>query len=136
MNTSTLKGDEMTTTSPIKQIEGLTSRLAKAREIVSTHRVLRAAGMASAGIYMVFGDTGRVPYVVTPTSCTCPDAAYRTFEHKGWCKHRLAVEIVKESQPWDLPLPEYQPQPKTESCESECARALDEALTRDLKDLF
>ena len=35
--------------------------------------------------------------------CTCRDAQYRSEVHKGWCKHMLAVELYKESQPQEEP---------------------------------
>ncbi len=105
----------MTTIAPVKQIEELSKRLDRARQLVaegkveaivgdSNHYVARSDG---GGLYMVNG------------KCTCKDARYRWDTHKGWCKHMLAVELYKESQP-----------------QSEPPQSFDRSLEEDIEALF
>jgi hypothetical protein len=79
---------------PVKQIESLYQRLEKARSIFAGGKVHRILGLEdhyavesskSDGFYQVNG------------LCTCMDAQHRTDVHHGWCCHKLAVELFKES---------------------------------------
>ena len=79
--------------SPVAQIESLYKRLEKARELIRDGRVHPVAGLEDhftvesarldAGVFLV------------NSHCTCRDAKERTEDHRGWCKHMLAVEIYK-----------------------------------------
>lgn len=77
----------------IEQIEGLSKRLDKARQIVSDAMVFPVVGMSEH--YVVQASDGNSFYLISDT-CTCPDANERSELHKGWCKHRLAVELFKK----------------------------------------
>ena len=78
--------------SPIQQIEALTQRLEKARQLVADGKVHPINGMEEH--YAVQASTEG--FYLVNESCTCPDAQQRDELHKGWCKHKLAVELVKE----------------------------------------
>ncbi len=80
-----------TALSPIKQIQALNARLDKAKTLVA--EVHPIVGMDDH--YAVKGCTG---YYLVSSECTCQDAQHRCELHKGWCKHRLAVELFKEAQ--------------------------------------
>ena len=86
--------------SPVQQIESLYKRLEKAREIATQGKVHPIIGKE--GHFVVQSSTGGF-YLVNDT-CGCPDATNRADTHKGWCKHKLAVEIYKE-QPKEEPKP-------------------------------
>jgi hypothetical protein len=73
------------TISPIQQIDGMTERLSKAREIFAQ------------GHYTVQGSRGE--YYLVNGECSCSDAQYRAYLHNGWCKHRLAAQLYREAQP-------------------------------------
>ena len=77
----------------IKRIEALYERLQKAKKLVEENKVRKVAG---AEAWVVENGKGEF-YLVANDSCTCPDFRNRKELHKGWCKHRLAVEILKES---------------------------------------
>ena len=109
----------MTTISPVTQIEELSKRLERARELVGQDRVAPVVGKN--GQYVVQACKGG--YYLVNGECTCRDAQYRSEVHKGWCKHMLAVELYKESQPQEEP---QEPAPVGDG------RSLDEQL----KDLF
>jgi hypothetical protein len=92
----------MTTTptvSPIQQIESLYQRLAKAREIVAAGKVHPIVGMTDH--YTVESSKGNF-YLVNGT-CSCQDAQQRIDIHHGWCKHKLAVELYKETPKEETP---------------------------------
>ncbi len=84
----------MTAVSAVTQIEELSKRLERAREIVGERKVSPVVGKEYH--YIVEGKDG---YYLVNGECTCRDAQYRSEVHKGWCKHMLAVELYKESQP-------------------------------------
>lgn len=78
------------------RIRALALRLAKAEQIVQEDRV---TWWEDQNCYMVSSPTGRWYSVSGPTvgeECNCPDAQQRQELHKGWCKHRLAVELVRQ----------------------------------------
>ena len=75
----------------VQRIEAAYKRLEKAKEIVRTGKVHRVEG--ADGYWVVEGSQGAF-YLVNGT-CTCPDYQ-RRGETLKWCKHMLAVEIVKE----------------------------------------
>ena len=85
----------MTTISPVTQIEELSKRLERAREIVAEGRVVPVLGKDNQ--YVVRACKGG--YYLVNGECTCRDAQYRSEVHKGWCKHMLAVELYKETLP-------------------------------------
>ena len=89
----------MTTISPVTQIEELSKRLERAREIVGQDRVSPVVGKD--GQYVVQACKGG--YYLVNGECTCRDAQYRSEVHKGWCKHMLAVELYKETLPQEAP---------------------------------
>ncbi len=91
----------MATVSPVTQIEELNKRLERARELVSEDRVAPVVGRD--GHFVVQGTEGG--YYLVNGGCTCQDARFRSEVHKGWCKHMLAVELYKESQPEVEPSP-------------------------------
>ena len=106
----------MTTISAVTQIEELSKRLDRAREIVGQDRVAPVVGKD--GQYVIQACRGG--YYLVNGECTCRDAQYRSEVHKGWCKHMLAVELYKESQAQEEP------------SQPEDIRSLEEQL----KDLF
>lgn len=82
----------------IRLIRELSTRLAEAEQIVREGGVEELPGMN--GWWLVQGKTH--PYIVDLSppdarGCSCPDAEYRP-ELRGWCKHRLAVELVKTGE--------------------------------------
>src|ERR671919_987952 len=79
--------------SPIRQIESLYARLEKARVITASGKVHPIVGMDEH--YAVESSKGDL-YLVNGT-CTCIDAQQRTDIHHGWCKHKLAVELLRET---------------------------------------
>ena len=79
--------------SPVKQIEQLSQRLEKARQIVAEGKVNPIIGMDNH--YTVEGCNG---FYLVNDSCSCPDAEYRSELNKGFCKHKLAVELYRETQ--------------------------------------
>ena len=85
----------MTTISAVTQIEELSKRLDRAREIVGQDRLAPVVGKE--GHYVVQACRGG--YYLVNGECTCRDAQYRSKVHKGWCKHMLAVEVYKETLP-------------------------------------
>ena len=89
----------MTTVLPVTQIEELSKRLERAREIVEEGHVSPVVGKD--GQYVVQACKGG--YYLVNGECTYQDAQYRSDVHKGWCKHMLAVELYKESQPLEEP---------------------------------
>ncbi len=108
----------VTNTSPVKQIEELGKRLERARQLVAGGKVEPVLGADSH--YLVRAGVGG--FYLVNGHCTCEDARYRRDIHKGWCKHMLAVDLYKESQP-------QQPQ---EPAPVGDGRSLDEQI----KDLF
>ena len=91
----------------IKRIEALYERLQKAKKLVEENKVRKVAG---AEAWVVENGRGEF-YLVANDSCTCPDFQNRRDLHGGWCKHRLAVEILKErgDAPRDPDIPEGAP---------------------------
>jgi hypothetical protein len=85
--------DATATISPVKQIESLYARLEKARVIAASGKVHPIVGMDEH--YTVESSKGDF-YLVNGT-CTCIDAQQRIDVHHGWCKHKLAVELFKET---------------------------------------
>lgn len=75
----------------LQRIEAAAKRLEKAKEIARAGKVHRIEG--TGGYYVVEGSQGAF-YLVNGT-CTCPDYQ-RRGETLKWCKHMLAVEIVKQ----------------------------------------
>ena len=77
----------------IDRIDAVSARLARARDIV-------AAGLVEDlgnGVFIVSSQHGRDYYIVDQHGCSCPDVQNRYDLTGGWCKHRLAVAIVKEN---------------------------------------
>ena len=85
----------MTTVSAVTQIEELSKRLERAREIVGGGKIAPVVGKD--GQYVVQACKGG--YYLVNGECTCRDAQYRSEVHKGGCKHMLAVELYKEALP-------------------------------------
>lgn len=79
----------------IQQIEGLSQRLERARQLVAEDKVRPVLGMESH--FVVESTMGEGLYLVN-RECTCPDAKYRIELHNGWCKHNLAVELLRTEQ--------------------------------------
>lgn len=80
---------------PIQQIRELNKRLAKAEEIVAQDKVHKILGKE--GHYAVQNSEGTGFYLVNG-ECSCQDAQNRKELHKGWCKHKLAIELYKEAE--------------------------------------
>lgn len=119
------------TSRAISQIEALSKRLEKARDIVARGAIRPIIGKP--GHYAVDASDGRGFYLVNG-ECTCEDARRSADLTRGWCKHRLAVELHKETEP----APEPTPEPVTDrQAEEEAAKVERRAkLERDLDDLF
>jgi hypothetical protein len=87
------------TISPVQQIESFYARLEKARIITASGKVHPIVGLDEH--YVVESSNGDF-YLVNGT-CTCVDAQQRTDLHHDWCKHKLAVELCKETHKADTP---------------------------------
>jgi hypothetical protein len=87
------------TVSPVQQIESLYARLEKAKVIAASGKVHPIVGMD--GHYAVESSKGDF-YLVNGT-CTCTDSQQRTDLHHGWCKHKLSVELYKETPKAETP---------------------------------
>jgi hypothetical protein len=79
--------------SPIQQIESLYARLEKARVIAASGKVHPIVGMDEH--YAV--ESGKGDFYLVNGTCTCVDAQQRADLHHGWCKHKLSVELYKET---------------------------------------
>ena len=79
----------------VQQIEGMSKRLEKARQLVTDGKIQPVLGMESH--YVVESSKGDGFYLVNG-ECTCPDARRRIDVHNGWCKHNLAMELYREAQ--------------------------------------
>ena len=79
--------------SSVRQIESLHARLAKARVIASSGKVHPIAGMDEH--YAV--ESGKGDFYLVNGTCTCVDAQQWADLHHGWCKHKLSVELYKET---------------------------------------
>ncbi len=79
----------------IQQIEGMSKRLEKAKQLVAEGKTRLVLGIEFH--YVVESTRGNGLYLVNE-ECTCPDARYRIELHSGWCKHNLAVELLKDEQ--------------------------------------
>jgi hypothetical protein len=84
----------MTTTSVISKIDAVHARLERARAIVDAGLVEDLGN----GVFIVSSQRGREHYTIDEHGCNCPDVQNRYELTNGWCKHRLAVAIVKEQQ--------------------------------------
>ena len=79
-------------TKSLLRIEEMYQRLVKAREYVekgSVHRIKLVRNH-----YTVDGDQSG-DYLVNNGRCNCDGAQSRFSAIKGWCEHRIAVEIFK-----------------------------------------
>jgi hypothetical protein len=85
---------------PIQQIEALAKRLEKARQLVAEKKVHPLINLENH--YVVEASSGFGFYLVNG-ACTCQDAKDRSELHRGFCKHRLAVEIYKEQPKEEKP---------------------------------
>ena len=84
------------TVGPCEQIEKLWERLRKARNIVKTDGV--ANHPAEVGTYVVVSQTNAaITYrvKVEAGTCECEDWSSNQHIHRGWCKHRLAVQLYR-----------------------------------------
>ena len=88
--------------SPVQQIEALTQRLEKARQLVAEGKVHPVLNLENH--FAVESSKGDGMYLVNG-HCNCPDAEQRSDLTKGFCKHRLAVEIFKERPQTEEPKP-------------------------------
>jgi hypothetical protein len=80
------------TVSPIAQIKALHHRLLKGEELVANGKVSPVVNMPDH--YVVEGNAG---FYLVNGSCCCEDATNRQELIRGYCKHRLAVELFKET---------------------------------------
>ena len=76
------------------QIEEIHQRLVKARELVANGSVHRIQLVKNH--YTVDGDDGG-KFLVDNGRCRCDGAQSRSSAIRGWCEHRTAVEIFKET---------------------------------------
>jgi hypothetical protein len=77
-----------------EEVKGLAERLEKAQEIFSSGRIEAIEGMDA---YVVSNSEAK-HYLVSPDGrCSCPD--YQFGAPRSWCKHRMAVELLKEAMP-------------------------------------
>ena len=77
-----------------KVIEEMGKRLERAKQLARGGKVRKVEG---AEAWVVENGDGSKLYLVQNGSCTCQDFQQRKELHKGWCKHRLAVELMKNS---------------------------------------
>lgn len=77
-------------------------RLERAKALLKEGKVWPVVGTE----WFIAGQNGK--YLINPTkgTCTCPDFSKRKDQHKGWCKHRLAVWLLtNHPDDWET----YQP---------------------------
>ena len=84
----------------VQTIHALANRLESAQALVrddavqpTTRPDLFMVGSPAAGSHRV--TTGKDD---RPAECTCQDFRFRGRELRGWCKHRLAVEIFVQAR--------------------------------------
>lgn len=88
----------------LKTIEALSARLEKGKEIVAKGDIWPISepgnedgGGAGQRFACRSQSNPEIVYLVDEESCSCPDFQRQNL-HLGWCKHRLAAEILKESK--------------------------------------
>ncbi len=81
--------------SHIQQIETLNTRLENARKILAADRVFPVLNRQ--GHYVVFSPQERGFYIVNAEGC-CTDEQGSIDLLKGYCEHRLAVDLFEEAQ--------------------------------------
>ena len=75
-------------------LEALEVRWASALDLPGRFSLERNSGTAH---YIPPPDAGGPPYRLDITGgCTCPDSRYRA--PRGWCKHRLALWLIRQIQ--------------------------------------
>ena len=76
------------------RIEAVHKRLGKARAIVD----LKLIEQLEEDVYIVYSQSPNGGhYTIDTTGCECPDVKYAGDTTAGWCKHKLAVELFKET---------------------------------------
>ena len=91
MSNLLVKGDCNTKT--LHQIEEMNQRLSIAREWVSLGYVRRIQLLKNH--FRVEGDESDGDFLVNNGRCKCHAARSRSSAIKGWCDHRIAVELFK-----------------------------------------
>lgn len=88
----------------LKTIEALAARLERAKEIVAKGDIWPISepgnknGEEAGQRFACHSQSNpEIVYLVDEEGCTCPDFQRQNL-HQGWCKHRLAAEILKESE--------------------------------------
>ena len=81
--------------SHIQQIETLNTRLENARKILAADRVFPV--LNKPGHHVVFSPQERGFYIVN-TKCCCTDGQGSIDLLKGYCEHRLAVDLFEKAQ--------------------------------------
>jgi len=81
----------------VKLIEAMHDRLQRARELVASDgsKIIKVNG-ADAWVVPSQSKSNGGFYLVQDGKCSCPDAARP--EIKGWCKHKLAIELLNEKE--------------------------------------
>ena len=74
---------------------GKLKRLERAKKILAQGNVFPVAG--AEGKFVVFSSAGNKLYLVdlAAETCTCPDFQKNQQWNGGWCKHRMAVWLLK-----------------------------------------
>jgi len=80
---------------PVHQIENLTTRLEKARQIAKKRKIFPVYNKEEH--YVVRTDDGKGFYIVNAEGC-CNRDHQQVDLLQGYCEHRLAVELFKEDQ--------------------------------------
>lgn len=82
--------------STVQLITKLAERLEKAKALVEDGCVHPITGEPNN--YVVESERDVGTYYHVNGVCTCPDFQHRGKEIAGWCKHKLAVELMKEQE--------------------------------------
>ena len=135
----------------VAKIESVSQRLERAREIVENGALWpihkdeqrRYVAKSHSGQH----DKDGLPklYLVGPESCTCADYRRLAQHNGGWCKHRLARELLlneqaegREKTTGETPAPDeasVAPRPSSNKERYELAQAAADAEVRGAKEL-
>ena len=83
-------------TNIIVSITALSARLERAEQLMSEGKVHPCRDMEN--VFYVESSSKNGGFYSVNGKCDCPDAQQREEITKGWCKHRLAVELYKEAE--------------------------------------
>ena len=85
----------------ITSITALSVRLERAEKLMAEGKVHPDEYIVNT--FRVESSSSNGSYYTVNGKCDCPDAVQREDIHKGWCKHKLAVELYRLSEErWEI----------------------------------